>query len=134
MDAGLVMTDFWSRSNERMELMEWAVAYEDVATRTVAIDYDPERDLMVSTIWEGMARPLWLTGDPYPRDHFETAVLRHGQIDHDLTLRSSSEQEALGVHAAYCRNYLEREPRPEDGYVEARIAADKKAREAKRDE
>jgi hypothetical protein len=107
------MTMFMSRTGEPMELMEWARAYEDPAIRTVAIDIDMDIETMVSTIWEGMLalRP----------GTFETAVMVKGEMI-DM-YRWHSEAEAVEGHAETCRKVLGREPRPEDGWVEKRIAA-----------
>lgn len=96
-----------------MELMEWAVAYEDTATRTVAIDIDMDTETMVSTIWEGMVgmRP----------GTFETGVLVKGEMI-DL-YRWYTEEEAVEGHAEICAKVLGRDPRPEDEWREKRIAA-----------
>jgi hypothetical protein len=104
---------FLSRSGEPMELMEWAVAYEDPAIRTVAIDIDEDIQTMVSTIWEGMVgmRP----------GTFETAVLVKGEMI-DI-YRWYTEEEAVEGHAATCHAILGRDPRPEDGWLEKRVAA-----------
>jgi hypothetical protein len=95
-----------------MELMEWAVAYEDAANRTVAIDVDASTETMISTIWEGMAIP-WYNGV------FETAVLVKGEIIDRMRWRT--ETEAFEGHASFCQTVLGREPRPEDGWREKRI-------------
>jgi hypothetical protein len=107
------MTMFLSRKGEPMELMEWAVAYEDPAIRTVAIDIEEDIATMVSTIWEGMVgmRP----------GTFETGVLVKGEMI-DL-YRWHSEEEAVAGHAEICRAILGREPRPEDGWLEKRVEA-----------
>jgi hypothetical protein len=52
---------------------------------------------------------------------FETAVLVKGEII-DI-YRWYTEEEAIEGHAGVCRKILGREPRPEDGWREKRIAA-----------
>ena len=118
---------FWSRDGEPMELTEWARAYEKVENRTVALDID-EPDKMVSTIWEGMNSPLVLIHDhtvpEEPHSIFETAYLVNGEIVDKF--RWASLEGALEGHRMVCIELLGREPRPEDGWVEKRIAADRR--------
>lgn len=105
------MTDddpmFLSRKGDPMETIEWARAFEDTATRLVAVDLDEDTQTMVSTIWEGITKTV-------RGGTFETAVLVQGDII-DL-YRWYSEEEAFEGHAGTCRKVLGREPRPEDGY------------------
>lgn len=121
------MTQFWSRQGEPMELMEWAMAYEDAAIRCVAIDSDGPDRPMVSTIWEGMSRPLTLHEQPFPMGIFETALVADGRVESHV--RSTTEEEALEVHAEWCRVVLGREPRPEDGLLQIAIDRYNAARE-----
>lgn len=114
------MTQFWSRQGEPMELMEWARAYADAAIRCVAIDSDGPDHPMVSTIWEGMSRPLVLHEESGPSGTFETAfVTVDGHAEHHF--RTTTEEEALEIHAEWCRVFLGREPRPEDGLLQMAI-------------
>lgn len=114
------MTLFWNRKNEPIEdTLTWARMYEDDAYRTVAIDADFGEGVMVSTIWEGLDRGLFLHQDGSTALIFETAYLFNGYLER--TELSHTEEEALAMHAAFCRTYLARDPRPEDGLVEKRI-------------
>jgi hypothetical protein len=109
------MPEFFSRKGERIELMEWAVAYEDTSIRNVAVDV--EDNIMVSTIWEGMCSPLSLYPDLLPRGIFETAVLIDGEIQNRR--RWDTEAEALANHALTCRFFLHRDP--DNGETRAEI-------------
>lgn len=126
------MTQFWSRDGKPMELLEWATTYEQARFRVVAVDSDGPGQPMVSTIWEGMARPLILHDDVAARGIFETAFIGdEGKIVEtvDNQARSDTEEEALAQHRAYCLSYLGREPRPEDGHVQMIIDNEREARE-----
>src|SRR5688572_26210079 len=110
------MPEFFDRKGEPMELMEWAVAYEDTNNRNVAVDV--EGNVMVSTIWEGMCSPMsYLSPEKYPRGIFETAVIIDGEIQ--MRRRWDTEEEALRKHASTCRFFLKRDP--DNGETRAEI-------------
>lgn len=106
---------FLSRKGEPMETVEWAMAYEDTATRTVAIDIDMDTETMVSTIWEGIVHTV-------RGGTFETGVLVKGELI-DM-YRWYSEEDAIEGHGEICRKVLGRSPRPEDGWLQKRIDGD----------
>lgn len=118
---------FWDRKGQPIaETLEWAAKYEDVSYRIVAVDTDgPGYEApMVSTIWEGINT----LGDEVPTRIFDTALVVDGVVQEGW--RSDTEEEALITHETVCRIHLGREPRPEDGHVQAIIDNDKKARQS----
>lgn len=121
------MTDrvlFWDRQNNPIEdTLTWARMLEDAEQRIVAVDADEERDVMVSTIWEGIDRGYSLSSTPETVLIFETAHIRAGKVVE--TFLAHTEEEALEKHAVICLTALKREARPEDGLRERAIENDR---------
>jgi hypothetical protein len=115
---------FWDRENKPIEdTIEWAMKFEDVAYRVIAVDTDGPDQPMVSTIWEGLDLGHSVIPGSIPLI-FETALVVDGYVT-DKWL-SATEEDALHNHALACREYLLRDPRPEDGHVQTIIERDKK--------
>jgi hypothetical protein len=85
----------------------WSRLYNDPEYYNVAVDVD--KNVMVSTIWEGFERPADGVGI------YETAVVVDGQIIRRY--RSRDEKDALEMHEQVCLSIFKRSARPEDGYV-----------------
>jgi hypothetical protein len=119
------MTLFWSRQNEPIEdVIEWAIMFEDAAFRVVAVDQDGPGTPMVSTIWNGLDRGHSLHPEPWNVMIFETAYLENGHVVEYWL--DNTEEQALQRHRVVCLSMLGREPRPDDGHVQAIIEQERK--------
>jgi hypothetical protein len=106
---------FWDRKNQPIEdSAKWAEMYENPEIRLVALDYDDDSGIMVSTIWEGLDRGLSLDVTAETALIFETARIRNGEVEEAFL--SNTEEEALEKHNTVCTVALGREARPEDGF------------------
>lgn len=123
-------TMFWSRKGEPMDTTEWAMAYEDPEQRVVAVDTDGSTD-MVSTIWEGLCRPLPEREQETPVGIFETAWVVNGHVED--AWRTDTEEGAMIMHQAVCLKVLGRRARPEDGWREKAIEKSRRKRNIKED-
>lgn len=122
------MPEFFDRKGQSLELMDWARKYEEYEYRQVALDVDDLNDMhvMVSTIWEGMNRPLSIYPETTARGTFETAVLVDGRIED--TWRWDTEEEAIEGHDNWCVTHLQRHA--DDGEVLAELIRREKTRRA----
>jgi hypothetical protein len=125
------MPEFFDRQGQPLEVLEWAKKYEDISYQSVAVDVDDldSPHIMVSTIWEGMNRPLSLFPETTARGIFETAVLVDGVIQDRW--RWDTEEQALEGHDNWCVTYLQRHA--DDGTVRRIILERKEARRGRRD-
>jgi hypothetical protein len=104
---------FWDRQRNLLpDVLAWAQLYESTAYRNVAVDKEGES--MVSTIWEGFEALAQM--QDYTPAIFETATFDNGKLIDKY--RWVTEEDALEGHAQLCRDFLKREPRPEDGYLQ----------------
>lgn len=123
--------EFFDRDGQPLELMDWARKYEDIAYRDLAVDVDrmDNPHIMVSTIWEGVPRPLSLMSTGLPRGIFATALLIDGHIQWER--RHDTEEQAREFHRESVIFHLNREP--DNGEVLAEIVRrDREARAAAR--
>jgi hypothetical protein len=101
---------YFDRRGRPMELMEWAVKFEDADYRRVAEDVVRigRRQARVSTIWLGLDHggiilsadgKEWVSG---PRQIFETAISARGGME--VVRRYATISEALAGHYEIVKN------------------------------
>lgn len=111
---------WWDRAGQPIaDVLEWAKLLEDPGYRFVALDVDDgDESCRVSTIWEGLDATFGRLGVP---SIFRTAYLVGDKVVEEF--QWPDEDTALEGHRIMCLEFLQREPRPEDGHLIAAIEA-----------
>lgn len=92
---------FDREGRELADVFAWASLFEDFKYRIVA-QQPLGKSVWVSTVWEGLAEPLFRRDDTPPRV-FETAVFVGGRLVERT--RSASQAEALADHFRFCQRF-----------------------------